>query len=65
MERQYYKYKELKGLKKENLRDHMTNMEWVLNMLAEVSSTELSKEKNPQGMEETTTTVVKGATIAK
>ena len=39
-------YKELKNLKKENLRDNMTNMELVLNMLAEVSSTEISKNSN-------------------
>ena len=39
-------YKNLKGLKKENLRDNMTNMELVLNMLAETSSTEISKSKN-------------------
>ena len=38
-------YKNLKGLKKENLRDNMTNMELVLNMLAETSSTEISKSK--------------------
>lgn len=58
-------YKELKGLKKENLRDNMTNMELVLNMLAEVTSTELAKDKNPKGIQETTTTVIKGATVAK
>ena len=58
-------YKELKGLKKENLRDNMSNMELVLNMLAEVTTTELSKEKNPKGMGEVTTTVIKGATVAK
>lgn len=39
-------YKNLKGLKKENLRDNMSNMEIVLNMLAETSSTEISKNKN-------------------
>ena len=43
-------YKNFKGLKKENLRDNMTNMELVLNMLAEVSATDLSKEKDPVGM---------------
>ena len=41
-------YKEFKGLKKESLRDNMTNMELVLNMLAEVSTTEISKQRNPQ-----------------
>ena len=39
-------YKSYKGLTKENLRDNMTNMELVLNMLAEVSSTEISKSSN-------------------
>ena len=43
-------YKKLKGLKKENLRDNMTNLELVLNMLAEASTTEISKEKKPQGL---------------
>ena len=46
-------YKVFKGLKKENLRDHMTNMELVLNMLAEVSATDLSKDSDPFGMTET------------
>jgi hypothetical protein len=40
-------YKNLKDLKKENLRDHMTNLELALNMLAEATTTEISKEKNP------------------
>ena len=43
----------------------MTNMELVLNMLAEVTSTEIAKEKNPKGMEETKSTVIEGATVAK
>ncbi|MBE5821923.1 MAG: hypothetical protein E7311_04985 [Clostridiales bacterium] len=58
-------YKNLKGLKKENLRDNMTNMEVVLNMLAETSSTEIFKGINPTGFEETKNTVIKGGTIAK
>lgn len=58
-------YKELKGLKKENLRDNMTNMELVLNMLAETSSTEISKAINPNGFDETKETVIKGSNIAK
>ena len=58
-------YKQLKGLKKENLRDNMTNMEIILNMLAEQSSTEISKETNPKGMTETRKAVVDGATVAK
>jgi hypothetical protein len=42
-------YKKFKGLKKESLRDNMTNTELILNMLAEAATTELSKEKNPKG----------------
>ncbi|MDP3988847.1 MAG: Bro-N domain-containing protein [bacterium] len=44
-------YKKFKGLKRENLRDNMTNLELVLNMLAEASTTEISKKKKPQGLE--------------
>jgi len=44
-------YKQIKDLKKENLRDHMTNMELVLNMLAEATTTEISREKQPEGFE--------------
>jgi len=58
-------YKQLKGLKKENLRDNMTNMEIVLNMLAETSSTEISKGTNPKGFDESKNTVIEGATVAK
>lgn len=58
-------YKNLKGLKKENLRDNMTNMELVLNMLAETSSTEISRGTNPNGFEESKSTVIQGGTIAK
>ena len=43
-------YKKLKGLKKQNLRDNMTNLELVLNMLAEASTTEISKKKQPEGL---------------
>ncbi len=46
------KYKNLKGLKKENLRDNMSDLELVLNMLAEATTTELSKVHNPQTFEE-------------
>ena len=46
------KYKNLKGLTKENLRDNMSDLELVLNMLAEATTTELSKAHNPQGFEE-------------
>lgn len=41
-------YKKLKNLKKENLRDNMTNLELTLNTLAEATTTELSKERNPK-----------------
>ena len=50
-ERSVKDYKKLKGLKKENLRDNMTNLELVLNMLAEVSTAEISKKKKPKGLE--------------
>ena len=58
-------YKNLKGLKKENLRDNMTNMKLVLNMLAETSSTEISKSKNRKGFKEAENSVKKGGNIAK
>ena len=58
-------YKEYKGLTKENLRDNMTNMELVLNMLAEVSSTEISKSKNDKGYSSAESSVIKGSSIAK
>jgi len=58
-------YKKLKGLKKENLRDNMTNLELVLNMLAEASTTEISKEKKPQGLIENREVARKGGNAAK
>jgi len=58
-------YRVFKGLKKENLRDHMTNMELVLNMLAEVSATDLSKESDPFGMGETKKVAKQGGSVAK
>ena len=58
-------YKELKNLKKENLRDNMTNMELVLNMLAEVSSTEISKSSNNSGYDNVKSSVIKGGNVAK
>ena len=58
-------YKNLKGLKKENLRDNMTNMELVLNMLAETSSTEISKSTNVKGFKGAEQSVKKGGNIAK
>ena len=58
-------YKNFKDLKKENLRDNMTNMELVLNMLAEVSATDLSKENNPIGMAESSKIAKQGGSVAK
>ena len=58
-------YKNYKGLKKENLRDNMTNMELVLNMLAEVSTTDLSKENDPSGMIESEKIAKRGGSVAK
>ncbi len=58
------KYKNLKGLKKENLRDNMTNLELVLNMLAEATTTELSKEKKPKNFYENRKIAKQGGTIA-
>jgi len=58
-------YKKLKGLKKENLRDNMTNLELVLNMLAEASTTEISKKKKPKGLEQNKQIAKAGGTAAK
>ena len=58
-------YKKLKGLKKENLRDNMSNLELVLNMLAEASTTEISKKKLPKSLEENKKIARKGGTAAK
>ena len=58
-------YKELKGLKKENLRDNMTNIELILNMLAEASATELSQNQNPSNLSESANIAVAGAEVAK
>ena len=57
-------YKSFKDLKKENLRDHMTNLELVLNMLAEATTTEISKEKNPETFEDSKKIARQGGTIA-
>jgi len=57
-------YKQYKGLKKENLRDNMTNLELVLNMLAEATTTEISKEKNPKNFDENKNIALQGGTIA-
>ena len=58
-------YKNYKGLKKEGLRDHMTNMELVLNMLAEASTTEISKDKAPETFEENKKVAHQGGNVAK
>ena len=58
-------YKAFKGLKKENLRDHMTNLELVLNMLAEASTTEISKDKKPKTFTENKEVARKGGNVAK
>jgi len=57
-------YKKFKGLKKENLRDNMTNEELVLNMLAELSATSITKAKNPQTLEENAKCAHEGGTVA-
>jgi len=58
-------YKNHKDLKKENLRDHMTNLELVLNMLAEASTTEISKQQEPETFEENKQVAKKGGEVAK
>jgi len=58
------KYKNFKGLKKENLRDNMSNLVLVLNMLAEATTTEISKEKKPKNFIENKIIAKQGATIA-
>jgi len=57
-------YKILKDLKKENLRDNMTNLELVLNMLAETSTTELSKKQKPKTFNENRKVAKKGGSVA-
>lgn len=57
-------YKNFKGLKKENLRDNMTTLELVLNMLAEATTTELTNKENPQGLEENKKVARDGGNIA-
>ena len=58
-------YKQHKGLKKENLRDHMTNTELVLNMLAEVAATDIAQVRQPQGFAESAQAAQEGAQTAK
>jgi hypothetical protein len=58
-------YRQHKGLRKENLRDNMTNTELVLNMLAEVAATDISLVRNPQGLDEAAKVAVEGAKTAR
>ncbi len=58
-------YKQFKGLKKENLRDNMTNLEIALNILAEASATELSKQRDPKGFNAQKKVVKDGGSVAK
>lgn len=58
-------YKNFKGLKKENLRDNMTNVELALNTLAEASAAEISKQQNPKGLTQNKNVARKGGSVAK
>lgn len=58
-------YKHLKGLKKENLRDNMTNVELLLNALAEASATEISKQEDPRGLKQQEKVAKRGGNVAK
>ncbi len=58
-------YKVFKGLKKENLRDNMTNTEWILNMLAEASTKDISQATNPKDFEESKIVARQGGNVAK
>ena len=60
-----HQYKQYKGLKKENLRDNMTNVELALNMLAEASTAEISKQKNPKGYTQSAKIAKEGGSVAK
>ena len=57
-------YKNLKGLQKENLRDNMTTLDLVLNMLAEATTTEISKQKAPEGLRENVEVARSGGKVA-
>ena len=57
-------YKNLKGLKKQNLRDNMSTLELALNMLAEATTTELTKVENPQGLAENMKVAKSGGEVA-
>ena len=58
-------YKQHKGLTKENLRDNMTNIELALNTLAEVTATEISRQRNPKGMAQSRQTAKEGGEVAR
>ena len=58
-------YKTLKGLRKENLRDNMTNLELALNTLAEASATEISKQRNPKGFKQNASVAKSGGGVAR
>lgn len=58
-------YKQLKGLKKENLRDNMTNLELLLNAIAEETATQISRERNPEGLRQNAVVAKEGADVAK
>lgn len=57
-------YKELKGLERENLRDHMSDLELILSMLGEAATTEIAKKQDAQGFDENRTAARKGGRIA-
>lgn len=57
-------YKQLKGLKKENLRDNMTDLEIAINMLAEATTTQISRNENPKGMAESASIAKRGGSVA-
>ena len=58
-------YKKFKGLKKENLRDNMTNKELVLNMLAEISTKEISENSTPENFDDHKEIAAQGGEVAK
>lgn len=64
-DRSVREYKKLKGLKKENLRDNMTNLELVLNMLAKASVTEISRKRKPQGLDKNREVARSGGIVAR
>jgi len=57
-------YKEFKRLKRQNLRDHMTDLELIFTMLGEASTTAITREEDSQGLDECTTSARKGGSVA-